>query len=207
MPIKKDGLLFELHPSPAKGSDGRNILYARPVSGRKITMEQIDAYCAKWYGIRSYELTRAFEVFLQAAGQYLAQGYRIETPLGSFSARLALDGTYTDPEKVKGRNVRYDGVEYNSGKLWDEQLEKWNDGFRNAHNPDSQQLLTDTAKLEEVMRLTLKNHNGYITAGMFARASGLTDYSARKLLNQWTESDTPKLLRTRMGKEFIYTEV
>lgn len=207
MPIKKDGLLFELHPSPAKGEDGRNILYARPASGGKITMEQMDAHCAKWYGIRPYELTRAFEVFLQAAGQYLAEGYRIETPLGSFSARLALDGTYTDPKTVKGSNVRFDGVEYNSGKLWDELLEKCNRGFRNAHNPDSQQLLADTTKLEEVMRLTLKQHNGYITAGMFARASGLTAYSARKLLNQWTTGDKPKLLCTRMGKEYIYTEV
>ena len=30
MPEKKDGMLFELHPSPAKSKDGKTIFYARP---------------------------------------------------------------------------------------------------------------------------------------------------------------------------------
>ena len=45
------------------------------------------------------------------------------------------------------------------------------------------------------------------TAGIFSRASGLTLYSARKQLNEWTRGDNPKLLMTPRGKEHIYTEV
>ena len=38
MPRKKDGMLFEIHPTPAKGKDGKNILYVRPVSGHELTI-------------------------------------------------------------------------------------------------------------------------------------------------------------------------
>ena len=37
--------------------------------------------------------------------------------------------------------------------------------------------------------------------------TGLTLYSARKQLNEWTEGDNPKLLKTPRGKEHIYTEI
>ena len=207
MPTKKDGMLFELHPTPAKGRDGRNMVYARPASGRKLTIRQIDAYCAAHYGLREFELERAFRAFLQAAGYWLAEGYRIETPIGSFVARLALDGEYTDPDAVKPRNVSLDNVDYNPGQLWNQEMQKWSHGFRRADNPNTLELLADQKHLEQVMRETLEAHHGYITAGMFARSSGLTKYSARKQLNRWTEGDNPKLLKTRQGKEDIYTEI
>ena len=35
MPRKKDGMPYEVHPTPAKGKDGRNIVYAIPASGLK----------------------------------------------------------------------------------------------------------------------------------------------------------------------------
>jgi hypothetical protein len=41
---------------------------------------------------------------------------------------------------------------------------------------------------------------------MFARYSGLTLYSARKQLQEWTRGENPKLLMTPRGKEHIYTE-
>ena len=37
MPRKTDGMPFEIHPSPKKAKDGRNILYVRPRSNQKIT--------------------------------------------------------------------------------------------------------------------------------------------------------------------------
>jgi hypothetical protein len=61
-------------------------------------------------------------------------------------------------------------VEYNPGKLWDEAVDKWFDGFRRYHNPDTEAILADKEKLEQVMRECLQRHHGYITAGKFARA-------------------------------------
>ena len=72
---------------------------------------------------------------------------------------------------------------------------------------DTQELLADKEKLEQLMRECLQKHHGYITAGMFSSYSGLTLYSARKQLNEWTKGENPKLLKTPRGKEHIYTEV
>jgi hypothetical protein len=86
------------------------------------------------------------------------------------------------------------------------EMKKWLDGFRRYHNPDTKEILADKDKLEQLMRECIQKHNGYITAGMFARYSGLTLYSARKQLNEWTRGENPKLLLTARGKEHIYTE-
>jgi hypothetical protein len=90
--------------------------------------------------------------------------------------------------------------------MWEHEIMKWLDGFRRYHNPDTQEILADKEKLEQTMRECLQR-SGFITAGMFARITGLTLYSARKQLQEWTKGDNPKLLMTPRGKEHIYTEV
>ena len=169
-------------------------------------MKQLEEYCERNNSLRYGELSRAFDVFIRAAGRYLAEGYRIDTPIGSFAPKLSLARQITDADEVKDRDVRLEGVEYNPGKLWDKEIKKWLDGFRRFQNPDTKEILADKDKLEQEMRDCIRKHNGYITAGMFARYSGLTLYSARKQLNEWTKGENPKLLMTRQGKEHIYTE-
>ena len=207
MPRKNSGMWYEVHPTPVKGEDGRNLMYVRPKSGIKLTMKELENYCERTYNMRYGEMSRAFDMFVRAAGRFLAEGYRIDTPIGSFAPKLSLTKQVTNPDDVRDRDVRLDGVEYNPGKLWNNEMKKWHDGFRRFHNPDSQELLADKEKLEQKMRECLEKHQGYITAGMFSRYSGLTLYSARKQLNEWTKGDNPKLLKTPRGKEHIYTEI
>ena len=137
----------------------------------------------------------------------MAEGYRIETPLGSFAPKLSLARQVSDPDAVKDHDVRLEGVEYNPGKMWDREIQKWLDGFRRFQNPDTKAILADKEKLEQVLRECIQRHHGFVTAGIFSRASGLTLYSARKQLNEWTKGDNPKLLKTPRGKEHIYTEI
>lgn len=80
-----------------------------------MTMSGVENFCSRNYGLRYGELSRAFDVFLRAASELMAMGYRVDTPIGSF-----------------------------------------------------------------------------------ARTSGLTYYSARKQLNQWTEGENPRLLKTML---------
>ena len=207
MPRKNNGMWYEVHPTPVKGGDGKNLVYVRPKSGMKLSMKQLEDYCERSYSLRYGELGRAFDVFVRVAGRFLAEGYRIDTPIGSFAPKLSLAKQITDADEVKDRDVRLDGVEYNPGKLWDKEIKKWLDGFRRYHNPDTNEILADKKKLEQLMRNCIQKHNGYITAGMFARYSGLTLYSARKQLNEWTKGNNPKLLKTAHGKEHIYTEI
>ena len=206
MPRKNYGMWYEVHPTPVKGEDGKNLVYVRPRSGQKITMKELEDYCEKINALRYGEMSRAFDAFIRAAGRFLAEGYRVETPIGSFAPKLSLAKQITDPDQVKDRDVRLEGVEYNPGKLWEKAIDKWLDGFRRYQNPDTKQILADKEKLEQVMRGVLQRC-GFITAGMFSRASGLTLYSSRKQLNEWTKGDNPKLLMTPRGKEYIYTEV
>ncbi len=206
MPRKKDGMLFEVHPTPIKGKDGKNIVYARPVPTDKFTMKGLEDYCHRNYHSYYGEIGRAFDYFLRAAGELMAMGYRIETPIGSFAPKLKLMREITDPDEVTGRDVMFDGVDYNPGKLWNKELEKWSRGFRRYENPDTQQILADKQPLEALLHRLLGN-GGYTTVSQFARLSGLTYYSARKLLNEWCEGENPKLLKTKRGQEHIYTEV
>ncbi len=207
MPRKNSGMWYEVHPTPVKGEDGKNLVYVRPKSGLKLTMKELEEYCERTYNMRYGEISRAFDMFIRAAGRFLAEGYRIDTPIGSFAPKLSLTKQVTDADKVKDRDVRLDGVEYNPGKLWNDEMKKWHDGFRRYQNPNTQELMADKEKLEQMMRECIQKYHGYITVGLFSRYTGLTLYSARKLLNEWTKGDNPKLLKTTRGKEHIYTEI
>ena len=71
---------YEVHPTPVKGKDGKNLVYVRPQSGMKLSMKQLEEYGERMNYLRYGELSRAFDSFLRVAGRYLAEGYRIDTP-------------------------------------------------------------------------------------------------------------------------------
>ena len=206
MPRKKTGFLYEVHPTPAKGRDGGNIVYAKPAKGRKLSIEAVDDYCARHHSLRSGELKMAMEEFVKAAGALMAQGYRIDTPIGSFAPKLTLKREVTNPDDVEDRDVALDGVEYIPGKHWDEAIRKWLfNGFTRVENPNTQALVNDTEHLEHALNECLKH--GYVTVRRFAVFANLTQYSARKQREIWTKGDNPRLMRTKMGQSYIYTEI
>lgn len=209
MPKKTGGMPYMVYTTPMKGKDGRNIVYVRPEGGRrmKMTIEQIDAYCAKYSSMRSGELQLVLSEFMHWASEWIAKGYRVETPLGSFAPKLRLNREITDPDEVKDKDVELDGVEYTPGKLWDEHLEHWmREGFRKSERFYTNEPLADMDKMEQTLR-NLLDRRGFVTVNSFRVSTGLTYHSARKLLNKWTEGEHPKLLKTRQGPTYIYTEI
>ena len=188
---------YEVHPTPVKGEDGKNLVYVRPKSGMKLTMRQLEDQCERYNALRYGELSRAFEAFIRVASRFMAEGYRIETPIGSFAPRLKVGREITDPDDVKGSDVHFDGVEYNSGKLWHKSVEKWLDGFRLTEKTNVQEVLANPEKLEAKLQECLRKFNGYVTVTLFRYHTGLTYYSARKQLNEWTKGENPKLLKTK----------
>ncbi|MBQ8463874.1 MAG: hypothetical protein IJ544_07155 [Prevotella sp.] len=206
MPRKTDGMPFEIHTSPMKGKDGKNIVYVKPLSGRKISMKELDAYCAEHYALRPGELTRAFNAFIDATGYYLSEGYRLETLIGSFAPKIGLKREITDPDEVKTYDVQFEGIDYRSVKDYEESVLHWLKGFRRANNPNTQQLMADSDHLLKALQQVIGNY-GYATARLFAYYANLTYYSARKQLDEWCKGEAPKLLKTKQGPTYIYTEI
>lgn len=207
MPRKTNGMPFEIHPSPKKAENGKNILYVRPRSRQKITMEQLDDYCANHYALRPGELTRAFQAFIEATGYYLSEGYRVETLIGSFAPKIGLKRELTDPNEVKTTDVLFEGIEYKSVKEYEKSVLSNLRGFRRANNPNVQQLMADEDHLNKALQTNLERYHGYVTARSFAHSANITYYSARKQLDKWCEGDNPRLLKTKQGQEYIYTEI
>ena len=206
MSRKKSGFPYEVHPTPKKGKDGRNIVYACPAKGLKMSIEGVDEFCAKHYATRNGEIELAIKQFIKGASELMAMGYRIDTPIGSFVPKLGLTREITDADEVKDSDVVLEGVGYNPGKLWNKAIEKWlYDGFKRVENPNTQALLNDKEKMEEVLQKCLKR--GYVTVKVFAILAGLTKYSARKQLEAWTKGEHPKLMKSQFGKTDIYTEI
>ena len=151
-------------------------------------------------------IEHAFNTFIKGAGELMAMGYRIDTPIGSFVPRLALKREITDPDEVDDKDVELDGVDYKPGKKWNKAINKWLDnGFVRVENPNVQKQLDDKERLEAALRKSLQG--GYTTVRLFALSAGLTNYTARKLLNDWTKGENPRLMKSSMGKLDIYTEI
>ena len=187
MPKKKSGFPYEVHPTPVKGKDGRNIVYARPARGRKLSIEAVDSYCHENYELKSGELEFVFKQFLKCASEGLKR-------------------EITNADDVEDSDVQLEGVDYNPGKIWNKAIEEWLfNGFLRVENPNVQELMQDTEYLEQALKECLKR--GFVTVKAFTIQAHLTDYSARKQLEAWTQGENPKLTKSTIGHTDIYTEI
>ncbi|MBO4825734.1 MAG: hypothetical protein J5506_00660 [Prevotella sp.] len=197
MPRKTDGMIFELHKRPTTGSDGKPLLYARPESGMKKKTDDLDRFCTLYRGLRPGEMSRLFDCFMEVAAQWLAEGYRIETPVGSFAPRLRLNGDFTDPNDVHGRDVSFAGIDFLPSKRFVEAIGENLCGFRKSPRRMGTAQMQDVEAMERALRQSL--HNGYITVRNFQKHSGLSNKSANRYLHRLCEGEHPRLRKEKEG--------
>lgn len=203
MPRKTNGIVFELHPGPQKDGSGRPLLYARCASGQRKSFEELDEFCVKHLRTAPGDMARLFSVFMDAAGMWLSKGYRVETPIGSFAPRLKLLGEHTDPCRVRGRDVMYNGVEFTPSRDFVGTAGDNREGFRRSGRPVGNSQMYDRRAMEQALRLSMKR--GYTTVSLFMEASGLKRDSAQKFLDGLCFGTDVRLQRTQSGRTFVYT--
>jgi hypothetical protein len=206
MPRKTFGLPFEVYPSPMKNGEGRNLLYVRPMQGRTMTLDELDDYCARNTGLARYELTNAINHFASAARYFLADGKRIETPIGSFAPRLGLKREITDPADVDVRDVELRGIEFLPSKSFLQEIERMTGGFLHAPNCRRDDAMPTDAQLRKALDNDMATHNGRATVSSFRFETGLTRYSAQKYLDSLCSGDRPVLRREQIGRSFVYVK-
>ena len=209
MPRKKNGMPFEVHPGPRKAASGEKLLYASPQSGMKKTLQEVEDFYSYKYSFRRGDLPRLFEAFLDIASMAMSMGYRIETPIGVFSPKLGMKRKLTNPDEVKHDDVRLEGIDYKCAKAFTKNLrcEIGHEGFRYVRQPLSSRIIMNEQHLEEALRKSIKYNKGYTTVHSFANFSGLTEYSARKVLNRWCSGKSPRLMSSMVSRAKIYTEI
>lgn len=202
--INEEGIPFKMQPTNATGKDGKYLFYAS-ASCNTASVRMFDDYCAQEFHMRKSEMQRALDVFMQAAGEFLAKGYNVKTPFGTFSPRLALKRKVTNPDEVTEDDVTLKGVDFRCNKDFVKEVKKWMNGFQRVENPNTRELLQDRQKMDQALQEVLRAQ-GYVTVRNFVNQTHLPYNSAKKQLDAWTEGDTPRLLKSKMGQQYIYTE-
>lgn len=202
MPRKTTGMEFELYPRPTKGEDGKPLLYARPVTKQKVSMRQLDDFCNKYRGMRAGEMSRLFDCFIDVATMYMEDGYRVETPIGSFAPKLKISGDHTDPKKVTPRDVHYAGIEFIPSKQFTKELGQRIRSFRRHIAPTDTKPHADKAALDEALRKSMQR--GYCTVNTFRVMAGMKYLSAKRYLEGLCEGEHPQLKKVKEGRMLLY---
>jgi hypothetical protein len=202
MPRKTNGILFELQPRPTKGDDGKPLLYAQPVIEHKYSLDDIDEFCAKYRHTSSGEIKRLFGLLEEVTTMWLRQGYRVETPFGSFAPKLKLLGEHTEPDKVTARDVMYGGIEYIPAKQFVEKSDCSLEGFRRKTGSVGNSQMYDMKAMDEALRQSAIH--GYVTISKFMYHSKLKRQSAKAFLDSLCQGDNPRLKRYREGRMLHY---
>ena len=202
MPKKTDGIPFELHPRPTRGADGKPLLYARPVKGRKIDLDYIDDFCAKSRNLHPGDVKHVFNKVMDVFITHLAEGYRIETPMGSMAPKLKLQGDHTDPKEIYSAHVIYDGLTFTPSRKFCEQVKERHKG---CHKARAYAHLGDVHN-EAAMKAALDSSmtNGYTTVKVFAAVARLAYTTAKDYLNGLCQGEKPLLGKQYVGRTQLY---
>ena len=202
MPRKTDGIEFEIHPRPTKGEDGKPLLYVRPVKGRKRSFKELEDFCYKYRGLRTGELQMAFDVMMDVVGLWLSDGYRVETPIGSFAPKLKLLGEHTDPKTIHGRDIEYAGIEFVPSKEFIMEGGKNHKGYRKSQAQVGNSQMYDDKAMDVALRRCMRR--GFTTIPEFMIYSGLKRDSAKAYLDSLCTGDHPRLRKVRESRRWLY---
>lgn len=201
MPRNTDGMPFELFPRPTKGEDGKPLLYPRPAAPYKRTMKSVEEYCA-YRGVNRGLVKIAFDTFMEACSGWLAEGYRVETPLGTFSPKIRLEGDFTDPDKVRGKDVKFAGLEITPSKQFTRMVADKQQGFYKKETSVGNSQMYDAALMDKALRRSMQN--GFITIRTFMLLAKLKYHSAQRYLNSLCKGPDATLRREKVGSTYHY---
>ena len=202
MPLKTDGILFELQPRPTKGDDGKPLLYAEPVIKHRFDINDIDDFCAQYRHTSRGEVIRFANLLEEITTMWLRKGYRVETPFGSFAPKLKLIGEHTEPNRVLGMDVVYNGVEYIPSKQFIRDADCSEHGFRKQRACVGNSQMHDTRAMDEALRKSV--FHGHITITNFMQWSGLKYHSAKAYLDSLCKGEKPRLSRYKEARSWHY---
>ena len=202
MPRKTNGIVFEIHPRPTKGEDGKPLLYVRPAKGNKKSFKELEYFCNKYRNLRPGELQMVFNVVIDVVGMWLSDGYRVETPLGSFAPKLKLLGEHTDPKTIHGRDIMYAGVEFIPSKELIMEGSQNREGYRKSPAPVGNSQMYNEKVMDAALQRCLSM--GYITIPEFMRFSYLKRDSAKNYLDSLCEGAHPRLRKVRESRRWLY---
>ncbi len=203
MPRKTDGIPFILQPRPTKGADGKPLLYAQLMPGRRLTLDWLDTEFRGQGRYQPGDVKRMFEVFATVVGRYLADGYRIETPIGSFAPRLKIDGDYTEPASVCNGSADLAGIEFTPSQRLRREVKEHYRGCRKINTVVGNAQMYDERAMQKALRACMA-HSDFITVRDFSIYSKLKLKSARHFLDSLCEGDTPRLRRVKRGRILLY---
>jgi hypothetical protein len=206
MPIKKDGLPFEVHRSPSKNEDGQYVLYATTESERTRSYKEIDNWLCGMGRLRGGELDRALEALIAECARQLGDGYRVLTPLGVFSLKLGLKRELTDPRQVDHDDAEFRAIEFRPSVEFTRMVKAKVrcQGFRYVRKSDSSALVADGDLMERALARSIRSNGGYATVPSFMNFSGLSKYSATKKLNAWCHGADARLRERKVGHTRVY---
>ena len=202
MPRKTDGIEFEVHPRPTKGDDGKPLLYVRLAKGQKKSFRDLETFCCKYRGMRTGEMQYVFNVLQEVVGMWLSEGYRVETPIGSFAPKLKLLGEHTDPKTIHGRDIRYAGLEVIPSKESDAGCGRNREGYRRRVGPVGNSQMYDAKAMEDALQRSMRL--GYTTVPEFMISSKLKRDSAKRYLDSLCVGPQARLRKVRESRRWLY---
>lgn len=201
MPRKTDGMPFELYTRPTNGEDGKPLLYVRPAAPYKRTMKDVETYSG-YRGVSKGLVDIAFETFMDVCCEWLSEGYRVETPLGTFAPKIKLEGEFTDPAKVKGKDVKFAGIELTPSKRFVTMVKRKQRGFYKKESNVGNSQMHDEVFMAQALRRAL--YPGFTTINIFMVVAGLKYHSAQRYLNGLCSGERPTLRKMKFGTTYHY---
>lgn len=211
---KVNPILYDVYATPNPDKESEQLYHPRAVTyGTQMNDDELKDYLEQNTRVNSSQFVGMMEALKQEIPQQLLQNKSVHVRgMGTFYLKIGVrrrkdkDGQwytpkFTDPKDITARDLQVEGIGFRADPKWNRTVMHSKQLFQRS--PTRHQIPISKDKLLLYIDAMVKEQ-GFVTVHDVQYDQNTTKYHARKLLEELSSGDQPKLYRVKVGHNYIY---
>lgn len=211
---KENAILYDVYATPNPDKENEQLYHPRAVTyGTQMNDDELKDYLEQNTRVNSSQFVGMLEALMQEIPHQLLLNKSVHIRgMGTFYLKIGVrrrkdkngqwyTPKFTSPNDITARDLQVEGICFRADPKWNRTVMSSKQLFERSATRHQTPISKDKLLLYIEEKVS---EQGFVTVSDLQYDKSTTEYHARKLLEELSTGDQPKLFRVKLGHSYIY---